>query len=285
MDCFYINLDSAAERKVKFENNFNALKKQNWNLSRFSAVDTEFVKNKNVLGESSPAEKGCFLSHKTIIGSNLTHDRPIFILEDDAILGVRTCALVDRVLNQNNNPDWDILFTDVCIPHVLAMVDTLRFRRELAAKKIELQFMNLTKINFVGSTAYLVNSKSKQKLYDLLNVATELNIPYDLYLRGLAHISALKVFALFPFVTSLSEFSEMSQIKLAGVNQGQVAWNMFRKMIWNERNLADCKSGLEFLKSTLTEKDMVEFKSLLSSRDEELRAFGILFSSMAAKAA
>ena len=164
------------------------------------------------------------------------------------------------------------------------MVDTLRFRRELTAKKIEITFMNLTKINFVGSTAYLVNPKSKQKLYDLLDAADELNIPYDLYLRGLAHISALKVFALFPFVTSLSEFSEMSQIKLSGLNRGQLAWNMFRKMIWMERNLADCKSGLEFLKSKLTDKDMVEFKSLLSSPDAELKAFGILFSSMNAKA-
>ena len=285
MDCFYINLDSASERRVKFENNFNALKKPHWNLSRFSAVDTEFVKKQDVKGESSPAEKGCFLSHKTIIGANLAHDRPIFLLEDDAILGARTCALVDRVLAQNDNPDWDILFADVCIPQVHAMVDTLRLRRELAAKKIEITFLSLTKMNFVGSTAYLVNAKSKQKLYDLLNAADELNIPYDLYLRGLAHISALKVFALFPFVTSLSEFSEVSQIRLAGVNRKQAAWNMFRKMIWMERNLADCKSDLEFLKSTLTDKDMAEFSSLLASPDKELKAFGILFSSVAAKAA
>ena len=151
------------------------------------------------------------------------------------------------------------MFTDVCIPHVLAMVDCLRFRRELAAKKIEIAFMNLTKINFNGSTAYLVNAKSKQKVFDLLDAATELNIPYDFYLRGLAHISALQVFAVFPFVTSLSEFSDMSQIKMAGINRGQLAWNMFRKMIWNERNLADCKSGLEFLKSTLSDNDMNEF--------------------------
>jgi len=284
MDCIYINLDSAAERKVKFENNFNARKKPGWTLTRFSAVNTEIVKAQNVRGGSAPAEKGCFLSHKTIIGANLNHDNPLFILEDDAVFGTRTCALVDRIVLQNNNPDWDILFTDVCIPHVLAMVDTLRFRRELIAKKIEIQVMNLTKINFVGSTAYLVNPKSKQKVYDLLCAADELNVPYDLYLRGLAHISALKVFALFPFVTTLSEFSDISQIK-TGVDRSQLVWNLFRKMVWMERNLADCKPGLEFLKSTLTDQDKVEFSSLLSSPDQELKAFGILFSAAAAKAA
>jgi GR25 family glycosyltransferase involved in LPS biosynthesis len=283
MDCFYINLDSATERKTNFEKIFNALKKPAWNLSRFSAVDTEFVKNNNVPGESRPGEKGCFLSHKTIIGSNLARDRPIFILEDDAVLGARTCALIDAML-QNKTQDWDILFTDVCIPHVLAMVDCLRFRRELAAKKIEVALMNLTKINFNGSTAYVVNAKSKQKVFDLLSAATELNIPYDLYLRGLAHISALKVFALFPFVTSLSEFSDMSQIQ-RDENRAQFVWNLFRKMIWFERNLADCQPGLEFLKSTLSDTGTSEFGSLLSSPDAELKAFGILFSAMSAKAA
>jgi GR25 family glycosyltransferase involved in LPS biosynthesis len=284
MECIYINLDSAVERKLKFETNFNAFKKPDWTLTRFSAVNTEMVKARNVKGESQPAEKGCFLSHRDIIGANLDHDRPLFILEDDAVIGKRTCALVERAFSQNDKPDWDILFTDVCIPGVKAMVDTLRFRRELAAKKVDIAFMNLTKTNFAGSTAYLVNPQSKRKLYSLLCAADELNIPYDLYLRGLAHISALKVYVIFPFVTSLSALSETSQIKSA-VDRTQLAWNMFRKMVWMERNLAECKPVLEQLKSTLAEKDLVEFNSLLTSPDQELKAFGILFSAAAAKAA
>jgi len=56
---------------------------------------------------------------------------------------------------------------------------------------------------FAGSTAYLVNAKSRQKIYDLLDAVQEIDIPYDLYLRHLVHSSALKGFSLFPFVTSL----------------------------------------------------------------------------------
>jgi hypothetical protein len=89
---------------------------------------------------------------------------------------------------------------------------------------------------------------------------------------------------MFPFVTSLSALSETSQIKSA-VDRTQLAWNMFRKMVWMERNLAECKPVLEQLKSTLAEKDLVEFNSLLTSPDQELKAFGILFSAAAAKAA
>jgi len=235
-------------------------------------------------GRFTAREKGCFLSHRDIFGANLNHDRPLFILEDDAVFGKRTCAMVDRVFSQSDNPDWDLLFTDICTPNINAMVDALRIRRELEAKKIEFALMNLTKINFVGSTAYLVKPQSKRKVYDLLCAADELNIPYDLYLRGLAHISALKVYAMFPFVTSLSAFSEMSQIK-STVDRKQLAWNLFRKMVWMERNLTECKPALEYLKSTLAEEELVEFNSLLTSPDKELKAFGILFSAAAAKAA
>jgi GR25 family glycosyltransferase involved in LPS biosynthesis len=285
MDCIYINLNSATERRLKFESNFEARKTPNWTLSRFAAIDTDTVKNNNVAGECSPAEKGCFLSHKVIIESNLAHDKSIFILEDDASFGVRTCNLIDGILAQNRNLDWDILFTDVCIPHLTTMMDLLKFRRELTAKKIEVAFMKLSKTNFNGSTAYIVNAKSKQKLFDQLNYATELNIPYDLYLRSLIHISALKGYSLFPFVTSLSDFSDISQVKLPGANRDELTWNMFRKMIWLERNLASCTSALESIKDGLSEQNLAAHADMVSSPDKELKAFGILFSSMTAQRA
>jgi GR25 family glycosyltransferase involved in LPS biosynthesis len=252
-------------------------------LSRFAAIDADYVKNNNIAGECSPAEKGCFLSHKIIIESNLAHDKPIFILEDDAWLGVRTCNLIDIILAQNRNLDWDILFTDVCVPQLANMVELLKFRRELTAKKLEVAFMKLSKINFIGSTAYIVNAKSKQKLFDQLHYATELNIPYDLYLRSLVHISALKGYSLFPFVTSLSDSSEISQVKLPGANRDELTWNMFRKMIWLERNLDSCKSTLEAIKGGLSEQNLAAYADMVSSPDKELQAFGIIFSAMAAQ--
>jgi GR25 family glycosyltransferase involved in LPS biosynthesis len=285
MDCFYINLDSATQRRAKLENNFAAIKKPHWNLTRFAAVDTVFVKDNDIKGATKPAEKACFLSHKFLIGSKLAHEGTIFIVEDDATFGIRTCNLIDAILKQNKNMDWDILFADVCIPQLVTMVELLKYRRELSARKVDIAFLELSNVGFAGSTAYLINGKSKQKIYDLLDRFSQLDLPYDLYLRYLIHTSALKGFSLFPFVTSLSEFSEMSQIKLADTSQPDLAWNMFRKMIWVERNLDNCKSLLGAIKNTLRDDHMAAFGSLFSAQDEELNAFGILFSSMASNRA
>jgi hypothetical protein len=161
----------------------------------------------------------------------------------------------------------------------------LLYRRELSAKRIDIAFMELVKMGFAGSTAYIVNAKSKKKLYDLLNAATAIDLPYDLYLRGLVHSSMLNAYSLFPFVTSLSDYSEESQIKASNTDRPDLAWNMFRKMVWVERNLQTCKSVLDSVKSTLSENDISEFTPLFAAADEELNAFGVLFSWVGANAA
>lgn len=268
MDCFYINLDSAIQRKHHIENNFAAVKKPDWNLTRFAAIDTDHVRNRNILGKARPAEKACLLSHKELLARNLANDKTIFILEDDAVIGARSCALIDKVLSRNKVLEWDILFTDVCITELVTMLELLKYRRDLAAKKIEVAFLDLSKVIFGGSTAYLVNARSKQKIYNMLEAAKEIDLPYDLYLRQLAHRSAIKAFSLFPFVTSLSDFSDTSQIKTANAFSADVAWNMFRKMIWLERDLTSCKAALESFEKSYC--------------DDELVAFGSLFAVMAA---
>jgi GR25 family glycosyltransferase involved in LPS biosynthesis len=268
MDCFYINLDSATQRKSTIENNFAAVKKPDWQLTRFPAIDTEYVKANNIAGKASPAEKGCFLSHQILIGQNLADDKPLFIIEDDAALGLRTCALIDSILGRNKKMDWDLLFTDVCITELVTMLELLKYRRELAGKKVEVAFLDLSKIIFGGSTAYLVNGRSKQKVHGLLESTKEIDLPYDLHLRQLVHKGAIKAFSLFPFVTSLSGFSDASQIKSANSHSPDMAWNMFRKMVWIERDLPACKASLDVLRDRLC--------------DDELNAFGTLFALMAA---
>ncbi len=104
----------------------------------------------------------------------------MFIVEDDATFGYRTCTLVDAILRQNKDLDWDILFTDVCITNLKKMIDLLQYRRDLTAKKIDIAFMGINKVGFAGSTPYIVNANSKKKLYDLLDAAAAIDQPYDL---------------------------------------------------------------------------------------------------------
>jgi hypothetical protein len=104
-------------------------------------------------------------------------------------------------------------------------------------------------------------------------------MPYDLYLRQLAHRGVLNIYALFPFVTTESEFCDASQIKTAGVNPVELTWNLFRHMIWTERNRARCTPMLDaFRQAWCRDEPAVT----VTGADEELSAFTYLFSSMAA---
>ena len=73
--------------------------------------------------------------------------------------------------------------------------------------------MNLRGVEFAGSTAYIVNGKSKRKVYDALSAYTNVDLPYDLFLRQLAHRGALNIHSLFPFVTTLSDYCDERRSK------------------------------------------------------------------------
>ena len=118
------------------------------------------------------------------------------------------------------------------------------------------------------------------ELHKALASYRPIDLPYDLFLRRESHAGSLNIFSLFPFVTTLSDFSDESQIKAPGANTIDAAWNMFRKMIWIERNLDRCQSALELLKGTLCdEAPVIEHAG---ERPRSLTAFNTLFSSMAA---
>lgn len=279
MDCFYINLDSAKDRRLHIEKNFAAYKKPGWTLTRFPAIDKAYVERNNIAGAAKPAEKACFLSHQILMGRHLGDDKSYLILEDDAAFGARTCTLIDTVLDHNKNLDWDILFTDVCIANMLTMFELVKHRQNLGEKKIDVEVMNLRGVEFAGSTAYIVNGKSKLKVHKALSAYTNVDLPYDLFLRQLSHCGALNIHSLFPFVTTVSDYCDDSQIKIAGLNPVDLALNMFRKMIWIERNLNRCRSAIELFRSTWC-RDVPPAK--IVGADEEMNTFMLLFSSMAA---
>lgn len=107
MDCYFINLDAADDRKRRLEDNFEARKPPGWTLTRFAAVDTAAVERERTPGPMKPAQKGCFLSHQYLMRQRLGDDANFFILEDDAAFGVHTCALVERMIKQIGGKAWD----------------------------------------------------------------------------------------------------------------------------------------------------------------------------------
>ncbi|HEY5141688.1 MAG TPA: glycosyltransferase family 25 protein [Methylococcales bacterium] len=268
MECFYINLDSAHERRIQIESNFLENRSAEWRLSRYSAIDTGFIESKMIAGSLRPSEKACFFSHKYLIRENLHNKNPIFIMEDDVVFGKHTCAIVKSILSSSINLDWDILYTDIAVTQIATMCDLVKKRQRQTINN-EIILLDLADITFAGSTSYILNPNSTSKIFNYLDAKKELNIPYDLYLRQLIHESKIKGYSFFPFITSLSEFSDISQIQQIEPQAADLIWNLFRKMIWLERDLEQHKQVLEYINQNLC--------------DEESKMFGTLFSAMISK--
>jgi GR25 family glycosyltransferase involved in LPS biosynthesis len=266
MKCIYINLERATTRRAQLEANWAEHGGSGWQLERFPAVDARYIEETNVPGSLRPGEKGCFFSHSAVIEMNRGATAPIFIVEDDMMLGKNSAATINNFLGVCDNYDWDIAYTDVCIPLPQTMLDLVKLRHELSDTG-EVRLLDVKDFPFAGATAYLVNHRSLDKLAGLLAHEEELNYPYDLVLRRLIYERKLKGLVFFPFVTSLSEESDVSQIQ-QDVSADAI-WNGFRKIIWVDRDLNKVLPSVERINEQLC--------------DDESRLLGVLFAGMLSK--
>ena len=264
MECFYINLDIASNRKLNIENNFLENKIGQWSLTRFPAIDVKYVEHHKIAGKLRSAEKACFLSHKFAIKKNLNSREPILMMEDDAEIGKSTCAVLDSFIENSNKFEWDIMFTDVCFTRPTVMIDLIQLRKQLSVRN-EIRMLNLADFVFGGATSYILNPKSLEKVSHLLDAKTALDIPYDIYLRELIRENKLKGFVIFPFVTTLSSVSEKSQIQLEETANTDLVWNTFRKMIWMDRKLEDSESSLKKINRDICDEESKKFGTIISA--------------------
>lgn len=236
MDCVYINLASRPDRRDHLENNFGKNRRPGWALSRFDAVDAAWIEAAGIRGTAKPAEKGCFVSHRRAIRQHLSSDGPLMVLEDDVLFGAKTCETIDESLAKLRESDWDIIFTDICVPSVGTWPDLVRQRRRYEQTK-GMQLLGLDRLHFAGATSYILNPRSKRLLAGLLDGVTQIDTAYDLYLRFLIQQGRLRGFVLFPFVTSIADLAEQSSIQSADGASVDVILNWFRRSVWAERDL------------------------------------------------
>ena len=265
MDCYFINLAAQTDRRAAIESNFDSKKIDGWRLSRFDAVNVEQLDSLNVPGRARSAEKACYLSHKALLKEAAGRDDPIMIMEDDAVIGARTCRAIEVGLDNIDPAGWDILFTDVCVPNVGAWADLIRLRRQFM-KSGELRFLDLSQIQFAGTTSYIVNPRSASRIYELIENIAAIEMGYDLYLQAMTHAGAIRASVFVPFVTSISSLSEHSSIQSAESQALRSVLDLFRRMIWLDRDLA---AHSESVAAMAAAYDNVES-----------RMFGVLFEAM-----
>lgn len=233
----YINLRAATDRRRALETQTQSLPPGQWTLERFEALDTASDACQRAQGRISDHEKACLLSHRTLLGQKLQANTtaPFMVWEDDVFVGPTAHGAVERFLMQMPPGSWDILYTDLIVPDLTSMLALLTRRRRLRPQQ-EIEVLDLRDRSFAGASAYLVNPRSLRKIVDLLYGITALDEPVDLLLRRFIHQGSLQGYALFPFVTTVSDASLQSQIQPGSDAGTDLAWTLFRRLMWT-----DCK--------------------------------------------
>lgn len=250
MECHYINLDNAVERRATLEANFARCRREGWELKRFAALDEATAEKKAIPGKRSWREKGCFMSHQGVIERQPDDGRSFMVLEDDAHLGLASLEVIEGVLAKNGSAQWDLLFTDIS-PLRMDIMMTLAFnRRQLMEKRMVIP-LDLSRVPFVGATAYVVNGASRRKLLAYLEAGIPVDTEYDIYLnQGMAD-GELNAAVLFPFVTTLSEHSTKTQIQSPNTSTANRARAVFRRMMWLESSEQSYDADLAAIESRL----------------------------------
>jgi hypothetical protein len=244
VDCHYINLDRATERRRAIENNFNTHRGAGWTLSRFAAIDQAYVRANAVPGALHPAEKACFLSHSRLIASQLGAARPFLIMEDDAVIGRRTCRLIDGFLSTQTAPTWDILFTNISVAQLSAMTQLVTLCNRLAETR-SVSLVDLKGVFFHGAVSYILNPASLGRIHAALDEAPSLDLAFDNRLRELIQAGTLRGFAFVPFLTALSDLNLRSQIRSIEPGSVNLVWHAFSRLLWVDRAEQDIREMRE----------------------------------------
>lgn len=249
MECHYINLDDAVARRSALEANFAQYRRAGWELKRFAALDEAAAERKAIPGRRSWREKGCFLSHLSVIESQ-PDGRSFMVLEDDAHFGSASMEVIEGLLAQNSSAQWDLLFTDISPLGLDTMMMLALNRGHLMEKRMVIP-LDLSRMSFIGATAYVVNGASRRKLLAYLEAGIPVDTEYDVYLnRGMLN-GELKAAALFPFVTTLSQHSTDTQIQSPDTTTTNRARAVFRRMMWLESTGHSYAADLATIESRL----------------------------------
>jgi GR25 family glycosyltransferase involved in LPS biosynthesis len=233
----YINLREAVERRTSLEANIRALPAGKWQVARFEAIDTSRDETRHLPGSASPAEKACYLSHRALLTEMLHAGAmdPFFVWEDDVLVGQLTHEAAVSYTKSVGIETWDLLFTDIVVPDLNNMLLLLTYARRLRSLQ-KIEALDLRSIVFAGTTSYLVNPTALPKLIKLLSGIHSLDKPLDLQLRQWIHQGLIKAHVLFPFVTTVADAGLKSQISPEDTNGTDLAWNLYRRLVWWERN-------------------------------------------------
>ncbi|MEI7611299.1 MAG: glycosyltransferase family 25 protein [Betaproteobacteria bacterium] len=229
MDAYYINLDSDEGRRQFIEKGFSDYNNQTGTLKRVPAIDINHVVSAAIPGKIRSGEKACILSHQRAIELSINDNNHSLIIEDDVQFGPNTFSLLSKLGTLLD--DFDIVFTDLGLGDIHDMIRFFVRRRKMLSQGL-FKLLDLKGIFFFGSTAYVINARSKEKLIGLIDGLPSLDLPYDIQLRQWIENGDIKAGLAFPFLTTVSSHADYSGIQLTDLQLTDAVCNAYRRIMW-----------------------------------------------------
>jgi hypothetical protein len=138
-------------------------------------------------------------------------------------------------------------------------------RRELLGSGT-FQVIDLKGLSLYGATAYIVNSRSKEKMLGLIDGLSSYELPYDIQLRNWVDTGYLKAGVTFPFLTTLSSHSDHSTIQSENSQMADRVLNAYRRLIWMdfEQTQENPMESLSKLDASYFDTQSLFFSQILS---------------------
>jgi len=181
MDIFVISLERSLERKIIFDNynskyiNYTYYKAVDGKTINIDTLDPTILK-KNSINYSACAI-GCALSHLQLWEKCIELDRPIIIMEDDAIVSRDFKKHMNNLMNNLVPKMWDIIQLNYNFDSILSYNNTnyetcnCVFNKHKMTKTDIVNFVNtkinttIAKLNFCfGASAYVISPNGAKKL-------------------------------------------------------------------------------------------------------------------------
>jgi GR25 family glycosyltransferase involved in LPS biosynthesis len=260
MQCLYINLDSATQRRSELEASFASAQHEGWELIRVAATTPAEVAD--MAGSITPVEKACFASHRAALARAADAPGDVLIVEDDTRFSPRTFDMLGKL--SAAAPQFDVLFTEVMPTDVGALANLARqWPRLSAAGHFLLQ--DLSRLGFYGAGSYLVRGPSKGKLLGLLDAAQPRDRPYDIVLRDLALSGAIRAAVSFPFLTTPGDAADASSIQSSATDLREGVTHAFRRLMFVDRDLPARRAEAHRLDAAHADEGAKAFGAILAA--------------------
>ena len=197
----FINLSESIERRHQIE---GALKKLGLSetIRRFPAIRCDTGS-----GKLSPSERGCLMSHASIIDQAHT-DTTLLVLEDDTVLSQRLPGALKILPAMMQKLSLDIIFLGQTVEYsdIKTHIRLLKALDQLQANNKAVTILDASKFYRWGAFAYMLAPQSLKRISASLKKEADqgTSVPIDNFFLRQIRSNKLKAGVMFPYIVGVN---------------------------------------------------------------------------------